>query len=204
LAATISGAVVLQRNAHTQAERAQTVASSNLPKAEAQKALAKAEKELDEARAEASSECRSGRGRRCSALEQREAEARQRVTKARSELVNLGAEAAEKPITAVMGGWAVHFDRAMAVAPALWLEVAAPALLAFGFAPWSHKRPETRKKAKQRQVKRAPRKPAKQDGVTDWVEAYTQKHGRPPEVNDVRQAFGVSKTTAWRRLRNVG
>jgi hypothetical protein len=41
----------------------------------------------------------------------------------------------------------------------LWLELAAPAVLAYGFAPAPRKAP-AEKKAKRRKVKRAPRKPA--------------------------------------------
>ena len=140
---------------------------------------------------------------RCSSLTQRETEARARVATAHQKVVEAGAQTAENPVASVMGGWAETFHWAMAVAPAIWLELAAPALLAFGFAPWPRKEPEPQKKAMGRQKKQAPRRPAAQDGVTDWVAAYTQKHGRPPKVADVRQAFGVSKTTAWRRIRNA-
>jgi hypothetical protein len=203
LAAGISGSVVLQRNAYTQAERVRTAQSANLPKAEAQKALAEAKEALAKAEAAASAECSSGRGTRCASLEQREQAARQRVAEARAKLAGLGAHTAENPVAAVMGGWAATFQQGMAVAPALWLEMAAPALLAFGFAPWPRKEPEPKKKVRGRRKQRAPRKPAKQNGVTDWVEAYRAKHGRAPKVADVRQAFGVSKTTAWRRLRSA-
>lgn len=130
LAAVLSGAIVLQRNADTQAARLQAAQSSNLPWQQAQKALAAAEKALATAEAAAGAECSSGRGRRCEALEQREKAARQRVATVRSELVGLGAHTAERPIAAVMGGWAATFDWAMAVGPAIRLELAAPALLA--------------------------------------------------------------------------
>ena len=97
---------------------------------------------------------------RCSSLTQRETEARARVKTARQDVVNAGAPAAENPVASVMGGWAETFHRGMAVAPAIWLELAAPALLAFGFAPWARKEPEPpKKKAKRRKKKRPPRTP---------------------------------------------
>jgi hypothetical protein len=161
LAAVISGSVVLMRNADTQAERARAVMSDNLPKAEARKALAEAKEALDKAEAAAGAECSSGRGRRCDALETREKEARQRVTEARAKLVSLGATTAENPMGSILGGWADTFNRALAVAPAIWLELAAPALLAYGFAPVPRKEePKPKKKARRRKTKRAPRKPA--------------------------------------------
>jgi hypothetical protein len=124
------------------------------------------------------------------------------VDEARTKLVGLGAETAENPAAKVLGAHAETFQLATLLGLPLWLELAAPAVLAYGFAPGRRKAPEPPKK-KRRQQKRAPRRPAAQDGVTDWVEAYRQKHGHAPKVADVRQAFGVSKTTAWRRLRSV-
>jgi hypothetical protein len=100
---------------------------------------------------------------------------------------------------------AVMFQTATMLGLPIWLEIAAPVVLAYGFAPVPRKEePKPKTKAKRQRTKRGPRKPAAQDGVTDWVEAYRAKHGRPPKVADVRQAFGVSKTTAWRRIRNAG
>jgi hypothetical protein len=160
LGAGISGSAVLARNASAQAERVQAAQSANLPKAEARKALAEAQKSLEKAEAEARDECRSGRKLRCEATESRERAARQRVAEARSQVAGLGADSSENPVTQVLGGWAGFYQQGMAVAPALWLELAAPALLAVGFAPWP-KRPVVEKpKRKRRKVKRAPRSPA--------------------------------------------
>jgi hypothetical protein len=176
LAAAISGSVVLQRNADNQARREASAQSGNLPRVEADKALLAAEAELKKVSAEATVECAKGDtvrtvrtkeggvktiiipNTRCSSLTLRETEARARVETARRHVVNAGALTAEKPVAKVMGGWADTFHWAMAVAPAIWLELAAPALLAFGFAPWPQKA-EPLKKAKRRKKKRPPRKP---------------------------------------------
>jgi hypothetical protein len=177
LAAVISGSVVLQRNAESQAKREESAQSRNLPGQDAQKALLAAEAELKDASAAAKVECAKGDtvktvrtkdggvkavvvpNTRCSSLTKRETEARARVETARQKVVEAGAQTAENPVASVMGGWAETFHRAMAVAPAIWLELAAPALLAFGFAPWPNKEPEPLKKAKRRKKKRRPPKP---------------------------------------------
>jgi hypothetical protein len=97
------------------------------------------------------------------------------------------------------------FQTATILGLPIWLEIAAPVVLAYGSAPAPRKEePKPKTKVKRQRTRRALRRPAAQDGVTDWVEAYRAKHGRPPKVTDVRQAFGVSKTTAWRRIRNAG
>jgi hypothetical protein len=202
-AAVFSGAGVLERISARQETRLQAARSDNLPRIEAQRALGEAKKSLAVAEAEAKDECRSGRKARCESTEHREAEARKRVEAARAKLVSLGATSVESPIASVLGDWTELYHRAMPLALPLWLELAAPVVLAYGFAPGPHKGPEPRSKEKRRRTRRAPRKPVAQDGVTDWVEAYRAKHGRAPKVADVRQAFGVSKTTAWRRIRSA-
>jgi hypothetical protein len=202
-AAVFSGSVVLERIAHSQAARLSASRTDNLPKVEAQKALAEAKEALKTAEAEASAQCSTGEGPRCKALSKREAEARSRVNAERAKLVSLGALSVETPVASILGEWTQTYHRVMPLALPLWLELAAPIVLAYGFAPGRRKAPEPKSREKRRQKKRAPRKPAHQNGVTDWVAAYTAKHGKPPKVADVRQAFGVSKTTAWRRLRSA-
>jgi hypothetical protein len=160
-AAVISGSVVLERVSHAQEAKLQTARSSNLPRQEAAKALAEAKEALAKAEAEATAECRSGRKVRCEATESREKEARQRVTDARSKLVGLGAQADVNPAAALLGPYAETFQLATLLGLPLWLELAAPAVLAYGFAPAPRKEPEPQPaKAKRPAKKRAPRKPA--------------------------------------------
>jgi hypothetical protein len=157
LAAIISGSVVLERASHSQEARFLASRTDNLPRSEARKALIEAKEALAKAEAAASAECASGRGTRCVSLESRETEARSRVEEKRAKLVGLGAETAVNPVAKVLGEWADIFHRARAVAPAIWLELAAPALIAFGLAPAPRKEePKPRKKVKRRKVKRAP------------------------------------------------
>jgi hypothetical protein len=135
VAAVISGSVVLERVSHTQEARAHAARSMNLPRQEAERSLAEAKAELANAAAAANRECSSGRGRRCDALEKREAEARQRVEAERSKLVRLGAVVTVDPAAATLGKWAVAFRLVTLLGLPLWLELAAPAVLAYGFAP---------------------------------------------------------------------
>ena len=167
LAAIISGSVVLERVSHAHEVRQQGTRSSNLPKVEAEKALDAARKSLADAEAKAKDECsRSSkggdpRGQLCVAAEKREDAARKRVTDARSELVGLGARTAENPaaasIAAVLPISAETYQLLLPLALPLWLEIAAPAVLAYGFAPPPRKRLEARRG---RRKKKRARKPA--------------------------------------------
>jgi len=157
-AAVISGSVVLERVSHTQEARQHSARSDNLPRVEAQKALAEARQALEKAEAASKAECASGRGPRCGALEKREDAARQRVADARAKLTGLGAQTAENPAAAMLGSWAQTFQLAMLLGLPVWLELAAPVVLAYGFAP-APPEPERKPKAKRRKKKRQPRKP---------------------------------------------
>ena len=158
-AAVISGSIVLERVSHSQEARQHTARSANLPRQDAQGALAKAEKALVKAEAEAGAECASGRKSRCAALEAREEAARQRVAEARTKLVGLGAQATVDPAAAMLGGWGETFRLATLLGLPLWLELAAPAVLAYGFAPAPVREPVPKKTARKRKKKRPPRKP---------------------------------------------
>jgi hypothetical protein len=149
-AAAISGSIVLDRVSHTQEARDHKVRSANLPRQEAQKALAEAQQDLDKASAEARDACRSGRGPRCTATEQRETAARQRVAEARSKLVGLGAETVVDPAGGILGAHADTLRLAMLLGLPLWLELAAPVVLAYGFAPAPRKEPPPRLKRRRR------------------------------------------------------
>jgi hypothetical protein len=45
-------------------------------------------------------------------------------------------------------------------------------------------------------------KPDESEHVVSWVRAYRRRHGRDPRIPEVQGAFkGLSRTTAWRRIR---
>jgi hypothetical protein len=150
--------VVLERVSHTQEARLHSARSDNLPRQEARKALAEARQALAASEAAARAECASGRGPRCAALERREDAARQRVADARAKLTGLGAQTAENPAAAMLGSWAETFQLAMLLGLPAWLELAAPVVLAYGFAPAPKpaRIPPAKTAAKK---KRRPRKP---------------------------------------------
>jgi hypothetical protein len=159
-AAVISGTVVLERISARQEARLHAARTDNLPRQLAERSLADAKESLATAETEARDECRSGRKLRCEATEHREAEARQRVEAARAKVVALGATSVENPIASVLGGWTELYHRAMPLALPLWLELAAPVVLAYGFAPGpARESAPSKRKAKRRKKKRPPRKP---------------------------------------------
>jgi len=158
-AAVISGSVVLERVSATNEARVHGKRSDNLPRLEAQKALDAAEKALEAAEAATKAECDSGRGPRCTGLEKREDAARQRVEVTRSKLVGLGAQTVENPAVSLLGAWAETFQLATLLGLPVWLELAAPVVLAYGFAPGPRREDPPKKKARKRKKKRSPRKP---------------------------------------------
>jgi hypothetical protein len=207
LAVLISLLAVVDRTSSRYDAATQSRASENLPRVAAQQAVDEARKAVATAEAEATAECRSGNGPRCAGLEKRATEARERLAKARSELTKLGARTAEDPaaqrIAAVLHVSEAQIGMVQPLLLPVWLELSGLVLLTYGLSSARREAPIEKPKRKARKQKRAPRKPAAQDGVTDWVAAYTQKHGHAPKVADVRQAFGVSKTTAWRRIHSA-
>ena len=161
-AAVISGSVVLERVSATSERATHAKRSDNLPRAEAQAALAEAQKALSKAEASTTAECSSGRGPRCTGLEKREDEARKRVEDARSKVTGLGAQTAENPAASLLGPWAATFQLAMLLGLPVWLELAAPVVLVYGFAPLPSREEAPKRKAKRRKKKRHPRPPPAQ------------------------------------------
>jgi hypothetical protein len=160
-AAVISGSVVLERVSSTSEARTHQARSANLPRVEARKALDEARADLKVAEAAVKDEARDGGCRRiCKDLKKEAKVARQRVDSARAKLVALGAQSAENPVASLLGSYAETFQLATLLGLPLWLELAAPAVLAFGFAPAPRKEePKPKPKAKRRKKKATPRKP---------------------------------------------
>jgi hypothetical protein len=142
-AAVFSATVVIDRITATDAARVQGARNANHPRVEAQRALDDAKVELATAAAEAAAECRSGRKKRCLSLEEREAAARQRVETARAKVIAAGAQAHEDPAAALFGAWAETYRVALPLALPMWLEIAAPALMAYGLAPLHRNAPQS-------------------------------------------------------------
>lgn len=45
--------------------------------------------------------------------------------------------------------------------------------------------------------------PDETERVVNWVRAYRQRHGRDPKIPEVQAEFDLSRTTAWRRIKNA-
>ena len=155
----------------TQEARLQSTRSSNLPRVEAEKAVTEAKEALAAAEGSAKAECSRAlkgadpRGPACKSLEQREQAARQRVVEARAGLVGLGAQTVENPaalaVASIIGISEATYRLLLPLLLPAWLEIAAPAVLAYGFAPMPRKEAPPKTKTKRRRKKRlGPRKPA--------------------------------------------
>jgi hypothetical protein len=134
-AAVISATAVIDRVTATDAVRLQQAHDTNHPKAVAQQALDDAKAELKSAEGDAKAECVSGRRRRCAVLEEREEAARQRVEMAREIVVKSGAQREIDPIVSLFGVWAETYRKLLPLSLPMWLEIAAPVLMSYGFAP---------------------------------------------------------------------
>lgn len=155
-AAAISGMIVLERVSHSQEARDHKARSANAPIQEARKALEKAEQALAKEESAARDACSDGEGRECTAASKRETAARKREAEARSKLAGLGAETIVNPTAGTLGAYADTLQLTRLLGLPIWLELAAPAVLAYGFAPAPRKEETPRKKRRRRKVKRNP------------------------------------------------
>lgn len=163
-AALISASVVLERVASTSADRTHQARSANLPRVEAAKAVTEAQARLAAADAgvlaETTRKDKPGCGSACKGLKKEAEAARKELAEARARMVKLGATAAENPAAALLGPWAETFQLVTLLGLPLWLELAAPVVLAYGFAPGAPKLPVEPAKMAKAPAKRKPRKPA--------------------------------------------
>lgn len=144
LAVAISLAAVIDRSSSRYDAAHQSRASENLPRVAAQKAETEAKEALAKAEAAASAECLSGNGPRCTGLEKRAAEARERLKGARAELAKLGAQTAEDPaarrIAGVLGVSEAQIAMVQPLLLPIWLELSGLALLTYGLSSSGRKR----------------------------------------------------------------
>lgn len=180
-AALISASVVLERVASTSADRTHQARSANLPRVEATKAVTEARARLATTEAGVLAETgRKGCGPVCKGLKIEAEAARKELAEARARMVKLGATAAENPAAALLGPWAETFQLVTLLGLPLWLELAAPVVLAYGFAPGAPKAPAAPVRVAKPQAKRKPRKPAAPKVVK--AVAKTPAKGKAPAL----------------------
>lgn len=168
LAISISLTAVIARTSSTYDGSIQARQSENLGRVQAQKALDEAKEAAAKAEAAVTAECTSGRGLKCKSLEGLATDARQRVDKARAELVQLGAQTAEDPaarrIAAMVPGLSeATYGLVQPLLLPVWLELSGLSLLTFGLsAPRKSGQPApVKRKRKKRKAPRKPSGPAK-------------------------------------------
>ena len=161
-------------------QRAQQVKTANAPRELAREALEKLERERKE-------ECKSGYKQRC--LQLKDWEDKQRTALASTQSPrshSLVADATGLP------AWLVEIIPAMAFSSGLL--VLGFVLIGFG----AH--------GSQEQTVESPAvpetKPDETERVVSWVREYRRRHGRSPKIPEVQEAFGLPKTTAWRRIQS--
>jgi hypothetical protein len=150
-------------------------------------ALAKAA--LDGTVSDRRTECGSGFGKNCSKLRELEERQRAELSKLRPPAkVALLADATGLP------NWAVE------LVPALLFSVALQLLgfVLIGFAGHA-----AEKQYLVQAVAASAPEPDETERVVDWCRAYRQRHGRNPTIASVQEEFGLSRTTAWRRLNSA-
>jgi hypothetical protein len=158
-------------------QRAQQVKTANAPRELAREALEGLERDRK-------AECKSGVGNTCKALKAWE-------DKQRAALASTQAPRSHSLIADATGlpAWLVEIVPAMAFSTGLLML----GLVLVGFGGHSMTAeapavPETN--------------PDENEQVVSWVREYRRRHGRDPKIPEVRGAFkGLSKTTAWRRIR---
>jgi hypothetical protein len=143
VAALMSAVVVLDRVTATDAARLQVTKDTNHARLQPVQALQDAKDALAKAESEAKAECLTGRKRRCLELEDREAKARERVETARGKVAAAGSTMAENTVAERFGSWAAAHNMVLPIALPVWLEVTAPLLIAYGFAPLPRSTPAT-------------------------------------------------------------
>jgi hypothetical protein len=158
--------------------RAQQVVTAGNPFAQGKEALALAISERKE-------ECASGLGRKCSQLRALEDEKRAALSVLQvPSSPHLVADFTGLPIALVEVVPALAFSSGLLILGFV--------CIAFG----AHGSPE------RREVVEAVLEPVpdEREKVVSWVQAYRQRHGRLPQISAVQEAFGLPKTTAWRRI----
>ena len=162
-----------------QAQRAQQTETEGGPWVQAREAL-------DLSVQERKAECAGGLGQRCSKLRELEDAKRSALAKLPPPMSHtLIADATGLP------PWLVDIGSAMAFSTGLM--VLGFVLAGFGL----HGSQEQTEPA---QAVLEPVVLDEREQVVSWVREYRRRHGRSPKTREVQQAFGLPKTTAWRRL----
>ena len=158
-------------------QRAQQVKTANAPHELAREALEGLERDRK-------AECKSGLGKNCRELKAWE-------DKQRAALASTQAPRSHSLIADATGlpAWLVEIIPAMAFSTGLLM--LGLVLVGFGGHSMTAEAPA------------APEvKPDETEQVVSWVREYRRRHGRDPKIPEVQGAFnGLSKTTAWRRIR---
>ena len=148
-----------------------------------------AKEALDRSVKEREIECSNGLGSKCSKL--RVIEANQRA-----ELAGLKPPGKTALLADATGlpSWLVE------ITPSLMFSVA---LQLLGFVLLGFAGHASEKEHVAQVVAASMPEPDRDEQVVDWCREYRRRHGRNPSIASVQSQFGLSRTTAWRRLNSA-
>jgi hypothetical protein len=199
-AAVISGALVKQRVATSQASQVQVLKDANVPRKQAELALASAESELKAASLDARAECRKPKNKTaCSSAANREIDARKRVTESRVKVGAAGAHASEEHA-------APEVAALLPTVLPIWVELSAPIFAALGIAIWPAPEPGTRATVTVPYVPTAPvaRVPSAPTGTVPWGQAPRARKRKGKGANGTVKRGSNSKAYIFGRLERAG
>ena len=216
------------RNAEVQASKAEAVRQHNADRLDLVKQVAEARQRLGEAQQSLSSECKSGKGKRCEGVALTVDERGDRLSMLEAKLRIVGPAQAENAGYAhaarvfaafplVSAGSEAIEARLTLLMPFLLVLVAELGTLVF----WSvaFETVPMRSEARSMPVNdnppadRAPvldvppvpdLTPTDRDRVLNWADAFRVKHGRFPTQAEIRDAMELPKTTVWRLYHELG
>ena len=195
------------------------VQAAETARARALKGLSEAEAMLADAQRELARECKTGRGKKCEGIKATVDVYDAAVRGHKAELEQLGPAKVAVPeakrageLAAVFGADPVKVEAAMVLLipflTTLFLELGAIICLGYGFRPV---RQATRKPANDTflSFEFEPLPPTRQivpdvkgSNIVEWSQAFEQRHGRKPRLDETTAAFPqVSRSTCYRRLK---
>jgi hypothetical protein len=191
LSVIVCAAVERTGSANDNAERGRQAVAQKLALAREAEKEAKAVAAEDEAAAKA--ECASGRKAKCLGLEARADLSRQRLEAARGGVAQAGI-APRDPMASRLAAVLPVNEEAVRIYQPLILPLVISALGLLLIAAGAHGEvvdaevpeplPEADPRAK----------------VISWVREYKRRHGRSPKIPEVQNAFGLKRSTAYRRI----
>lgn len=204
------------RNAVVLESKVLAAQSANAERSRVLAELDAAKQHREQTASAAARECRTGVGRLCRGAQANATAAEAHVESLTQRLDAMAAPKVEREyrrtaetlqvmlgITASSEAIEKWLILALPFLQTLLLEIGTAVLFGYGLGHASREEPTTTRVSDNDngQPPPQPTRPTDDAEVIDWVRAHRARHGRTPQIPDVQARFGLSKTTAWRRIR---